>query len=153
LYGTTTIGGANGSDGTVFQITLDGSLIVLHSFDRHKEGFYPVGLVQASDGNLYGTTQHGLVKSPPEGKVPFGAGTVFKITPQGSLTTLYLFSGELDGSNPCAGLLQANDGNLYGTTSKGGANDLGTVFRMNLDGTLTTLHSFRAQLSSNCDGS
>ena len=84
-------------------------------------------LVQASDGNFYGTTQQ--------------PGTVFKITPAGVLTSLYTFDGS-DGLYPDAALVQAGDGNFYGTTYLGGASDNGTVFKITPSGTLTTLHSF-----------
>ncbi len=74
-----------------------------------------------------------------------GVGTVFKITPSGTLTTLYSFcpqSGCTDGAEPNAALVQATDGNFYGTTFEGGANGVGTVFKITPSGTLTTLHSF-----------
>jgi uncharacterized repeat protein (TIGR03803 family) len=70
-----------------------------------------------------------------------GCGTVFKITPSGTLTTLYSFRGS-DGANPLAGLVQGSDGNFYGTTYGGGANSDGTVFKITPSGTLTTLYSF-----------
>jgi uncharacterized repeat protein (TIGR03803 family) len=88
------------------------------------------GLIQATDGNLYGTTLGGGTK---------GGGTVFKITPSGKLTTLYSFA---NGSWPYAGLIQATDGNLYGTTQGGGGYDGGTVFNITLTGNLTTLYHF-----------
>jgi uncharacterized repeat protein (TIGR03803 family) len=97
--------------------------------------------VQGSDGNFYGTTfQSGA---------PYGDfGTIFKITPSGSLTTLYSFCaliGCTDGANPDAPLIQATDGNFYGTTQFGGAYNGGTVFQITPEGTLTTLYSFCAQ--------
>ena len=101
------------------------------------------GLVQATDGNLYGTTAYGGLQNCYE---RVGCGTVFKITPSGTLTTLYSFcsqSGCPDGAYPCAGLVQATDGNLYGTTFEGGTYNSGTVFKITLDGKLTTLHTFR----------
>jgi len=141
LYGTTFGTGDNGncgnfnSCGTVFKITPSGTL-TLHSFDG-TDGAYPNGgLAQATNGNLYGTTGQGGANGP---------GTVFKITPSGTLTTLYNFCSQsncTDGAFPYAGLVQATNGNLYGTTSGGGANNYGTVFKITPSGTLTTLHSF-----------
>jgi uncharacterized repeat protein (TIGR03803 family) len=143
FYGTTSLGGANavdGGDGTVFKITSSGTLTTLYSFCAQSgcaDGAYPdAELVQATDGNLYGTTEEGGAE---------GFGTIFKITPSGTLTTLYNFcsqSGCTDGSLPGARLIQATDGNLYGTTYEGGANNEGTVFKITTSGTLTTLHSF-----------
>ena len=113
----------------------------LHDFDCSVEGCqptYPEILAQGRDGNLYGTTDAGGTSR---------MGTVFKITPGGTITTLYNFSG-LDGQNPDGGLILGNDGNFYGTTRFGGANNLGTVFKITPAGVLTTLHSF-----SGSDGS
>ncbi len=107
------------------------------------------GLVQATNGYLYGTTQQG-------GK--YGAGTVFKITPSGSLTTLYSFCspGCTDGANPFAGLIQASNGDLYGTTAGGGsgtgAEGSGTIFKITPGGALTTVYTF-CSLSMCTDGS
>jgi uncharacterized repeat protein (TIGR03803 family) len=134
LYGTTL--GGNGVYGTVFKITPSGMLTTLHGFDI-TDGEYPVaGLVQVTNGDLYGVTEAGGTN---------GDGTVFKITPSGELTTLYSFcsGGDCtDGREPEGGLVQATDGNLYGTTYYGGANGYGTVFKITPSGTLTTLHSF-----------
>ena len=142
LYGTTFYGGANGG-GTVFKITPGGTLTTLYSFCSQSEcadGSGPyVGLVQAANGNFYGTTVVGGA---------YGPGTVFKITPSGTLTTLYSFcvqAGCPDGETPYAGLVQATDGNLYGTTSAGGADGSGTIFEITPNGTLTTLYNFCAQ--------
>jgi uncharacterized repeat protein (TIGR03803 family) len=104
----------------------------LVSFDG-TNGHYPTqGLLLAGDGNFYGTTPS------------YGAdnGTVFRITPTGTLTTIYRFSGLADEGNPLAALIQGSDGNLYGTTAGGLANEYGTVFKLTLDGTLTTLFVF-----------
>jgi uncharacterized repeat protein (TIGR03803 family) len=115
----------------------------LHSFDG-RDGASPfAGLVQATDGNLYGTTYTNGA---------FNAGTVFKITPTGSLTTLYSFCSQAscaDGSGPAAGLTQAANGNFYGTTLDGGAYGFGTVFAITPSGTLSTLHSFLGSDGSN----
>ncbi len=150
FYGTTYMGGTNeycfggpgdASCGTVFKITPTGALTTLYSFCSQPncaDGFFPAaGLVQATDGNFYGTTQYGGTN--------LGVGTVFRITATGTLTTLYTFcsqSGCTDGAGPQAGLLQTSDGNFYGTTGAGGAYQGGTVFQITATGTLTTLHSF-----------
>ena len=149
MYGTTEYGGAN-RYGTVFKITPSGALTKLYSFCSQSgcaDGANPFGpLVQATDGNLYGTTQIGGANTSGCGGQ--GCGTVFKITPSGTLTTLYSFcsqSGCPDGANPQAGLVQATNGDFYGTTSSGGANGGGTVFKITPSGTLTTLYSFCSQ--------
>ena len=132
LYSATSLGGVNGY-GAVFKITTSGTLTTLYSFSNSDGANPHVSLIQASDGNLYGATSLGGVN---------GYGTVFRITTSGTLTTLYQFTGGNDGSNPAADLVQAGDGNLYGTTKLGGVNGYGTVFRITTSGTLTTLYSF-----------
>jgi uncharacterized repeat protein (TIGR03803 family) len=107
----------------------------LHHFGSN-DGARPSGLIQATDGNLYGTTADGGGHS---------AGTVFKMTTAGVVTTLYSFcakTGCTDGLAPQAGLIQASDGNFYGTTYAGGVNNFGTVFMITSAGALTTLYSF-----------
>jgi uncharacterized repeat protein (TIGR03803 family) len=152
FYGTTLYGGAKscvdgaGIDlgcGTIFKITPSGTLTTLHSFDN-TDGSLPVGLVQGTDGNFYGTTNQGGANGAcSDGSVGSGCGTVFKITPGGTLTTLSIFGNyPTDGINPIAGLLQATDGNFYGTNLSGGVNFAGTVFKITPRGTFTTLHSF-----------
>jgi uncharacterized repeat protein (TIGR03803 family) len=89
--------------------------------------------VQGTDGNFYGTTYQGGTS---------GYGTVFQITPAGTLTTLHSFANSSDGGYPDAGLVQGTDGNFYGTTANGGTSGYGTVFQITPAGTLTTLHSF-----------
>src|ERR1022692_2181121 len=141
LYGTTL--GYPTSFGTVFKITPSGTLTTLYNFCSQTncpDGSGPyAGLVQAANGNLYGTTS----------SYPFNTGgTIFKITPSGTLTTLYSFcsqSGCTDGEGPRAGLVQATNGDLYGTTANGGATNHGTVFKITPGGTLTTLHRFCSQ--------
>ena len=100
-----------------------------------------MSLVQGTDGNLYGTTcDLGCV-----GETGNGFGTVFRVTPTGMLTTIYSFCAQTkcpDGAFPYGGLLLGADGNFYGTTAYGGANDDGTVFSITSGGELTTLHSF-----------
>ncbi len=133
FYGTTYAGGANDL-GTVFKITPSGTLTMLHSFQGpFSDGSTPfASLVQGTDGNFYGTTGSGG---------SFGIGTVFKMTPSGTLTILHSFSGA-DGAAPESELVQGSDGNFYGTTSQVGLNGVGTVFKITPGGTLTTLTSF-----------
>jgi uncharacterized repeat protein (TIGR03803 family) len=150
FYGTTcgAVCGASGSDGTIFKITPSGLLTTLYSFcplgPPCTDGAFPqAGLVQATNGNFYGTTSEGGANTTDCGGT--GCGTVFKITPSGTLTTLYSFcsqSGCTDGNTP-NGLVHATNGNLYGTTYQGGVNGDGTVFRITASGTLTTLHHFK----------
>ncbi|HEX3915060.1 MAG TPA: choice-of-anchor tandem repeat GloVer-containing protein [Steroidobacteraceae bacterium] len=133
LYGTTYFGGSNGF-GTVFMVTPTGTETVLYSFAGGSDGEHPyAGVLQGSDGNLYGTTYQGGAG---------GLGTVFKITPGGTETVLYSFAGGSDGANPIAGVIQGSDGNFYGNTSLGGAGSLGTVFKLSPNGTESILHSF-----------
>ena len=136
FYGTTLYGGAHGA-GTVFEITSGGKLRTLHSFGSARDGANPyAGLAQAKDGNFYGTTYGGGAH---------GQGTVFRITSAGKLRTLYSFCAQqscADGAYPYAGLIQATNGNFYGTTSAGGASHWGTVFAITAGGRLGTLHSF-----------
>ena len=148
FYGTTGGGGANGDGGTVFRITAGGALKTLYSFCKLSGcadgATSEAALVQASDGNFYGTTSEG--GNPGCGS--FGCGTVFKITPAGVLTTLYSFCAQTsctDGASPTGALVQATDGNFYGTTSSGGASDNGTIFKITPSGSLTTVHSFCVQ--------
>jgi uncharacterized repeat protein (TIGR03803 family) len=145
LYGTTSSGGASGM-GSIFQVTESGQLTTLVSLTA-ASGHQPyAGLIQASDGNFYGTMHVGGANL---------GGAVIKITPTGTLTTLYSFCSQpncVDGRWPWAGLIQASDGNLYGTTNGAGAYGAGTVFQITTSGVLTTIHSFCAL--PNCpDGS
>jgi uncharacterized repeat protein (TIGR03803 family) len=132
LYGMTSRDGSTGR-GTFFQITPSGTLTTLHNFVFPEGNYSHAGLIQATDGNIYGTAQFGGT---------FEYGTVFRISPSGSVTTLHSFSNGADGRYPYAGLLQATDGNFYGTTQAGGPSDSGTIFKMTPSGTLTTLHNF-----------
>jgi uncharacterized repeat protein (TIGR03803 family) len=137
FYGTTYAGGANGY-GTVFKITPSGTLTTLHSFDN-TDGANPyAAVVPGANGDFYGTTEYGGANKDCE----YGCGTVFKITPSGTLTTLHSFVVS-DGAEPIAGLVQGTNGDFYGTTEFGGAATyFGTVFKITPSGTLTTLHSF-----------
>jgi len=138
LYGTTVNGGSGGCTagcGVIFKITLEGTLTTLHSFGG-RDGSRPYGLIQGADGNLYGITSSGGARRH---------GTVFAITPAGTFTSLYSFCAHtkcIDGASPLGTLVQASDGNFYGTTTGGGANGHGTIFTITSGGTLTTLYRF-----------
>jgi uncharacterized repeat protein (TIGR03803 family) len=148
LYGITYEGGTN-NGGTVFEISSSGALTTLYNFcsqSNCSDGTSPVaGLVQGTDGNFYGTTYAGGTNN---------GGTVFQISPSGTLTTLYSLctqggSSCVDGQYPSAALVQGNDGNFYGTTSAGGAKGLGTIFNISPSGTLTTFYTFDGTAGSN----
>ena len=133
FYGTTYFGGASNL-GAVFKVTPSGTETLLYSFAGGSDGQHPyAGVIQGSDGNFYGTTYQGGAG---------GYGTVFEITPSGTETVLYAFAGGSDGANPEAGVIQGSDGNFYGNTLQGGANGLGTVFKITPGGTETILHAF-----------
>jgi len=151
LYGTTSQGGnnctANLGCGTVFKISTAGRLTTLYSFcflSNCADGQGPAAsLIQATNGNFYGTTSFGGISCPNSNA---GCGTVFEITPPGTLTTQYSFcslANCADGWAPEAPLVQATDGNFYGTTSIGGNinSSGGTIFEMLPAGALTTLYS------------
>lgn len=141
LYGTTYAGGAHGA-GTVYRIRpSDGTLTTLYSFCAQggcTDGQMPTaGLLEDSNGNLYGTTLGGGAHGD--------YGTIFRITRGGALTTLYSFCAESgcgDGASPYAALVRGSDRNFYGTTFGGGASNVGTVYKITSDSTLTTLYSF-----------
>jgi uncharacterized repeat protein (TIGR03803 family) len=125
LYGTT-YGGGTAGDGTVFKIDTTGKETVLHSFagEGAGDGASPyAGLVMDAQGNLYGTTVNGGYSACQYGLVKVGCGTVFKVGTAGDETVLHRFrsSSGADGVFPYAGLVLDAQGNLYGTTLRGGA--------------------------------
>ena len=148
FYGTTLIDGVHFQPygfGTVFKISPYGACTVFYSFDNGGGACSMAGLVQGSDGYLYGTT------SGSSCSCGYGWGTVFKISPTGALTSLHSFAGGSDGGAPLAGLVQGSDGCFYGTTSSGGITNFnfftgtygcGTVFKISTNGVLTTLYAF-----------
>ena len=151
FYGTSQGGGTNDS-GAVFRITPAGVVTLLVSFNAVSNGAFPLaGLTLGPEGNLYGITAFlgGMASK----------GTIFKVTPAGSLTTLHSFQAE-EGTGRQARLTLGPDGNLYGTSQDGGIFDLGTVFRITTNGVFTTLVSFNrangavpfAELTSGPDG-
>jgi uncharacterized repeat protein (TIGR03803 family) len=132
-YGTTRTGGGSGL-GVVFSITGAGILSNVYNFDGGiSDGANPeAGLIQGSDGFLYGTTYGGGTN---------GVGIVFKVGTAGGLTPLHYFTDGRDGANPQGALVEGSDSNFYGTTSAG-ANGFGTVFRISSAGTFTVLYAF-----------
>ncbi len=153
FYGTTVNGGTYGSSlggyGTVFKLTTDGIITSLVSF-AITNGVSPYSrLVQGRDGYLYGTTSNGGANCRLNGfqNLQYGYGTIFRVSTDGVLTSLYSFTGGNDGASPQAGLIQGSDGNFYGTTVSRGSGGYGTVFMVTTNGTLTTLASF-----ANTDG-
>ncbi len=141
LYGTTTTGGSS-NNGTVFKISPNGVENVIYSFrGGADDGANPInaGLVQGSDGYLYGTTFGGGINNN---------GTVYKISTSGVENVIHYFQSGADGANPEAGLTWGNDGYFYGTTTHGGGNNSGTVFRISPAGNERVIY----YLQSNYDG-
>jgi uncharacterized repeat protein (TIGR03803 family) len=144
LYGTTSQGGQinnkGTNNGTVFKITTGGKLTLQHSFNDEK-GLSPfAGVTFIGTNQLFGTTYQG-------GKD--GRGTVFRLTPKANgnfqkIAVLHDFD-DRDGAFPFAGLAVSSSGVLYGTTTSGGAQRFGTVFKITTGGKLTTLRSFRSR--------
>ena len=122
--------GITGNGSRFYKITKDGAFTVIRTF-TYAEGTNPYGtLVQATDGNFYGTFNGGGAN---------GYGVIFKLTSSGTYTRLRDLNTTTDGSSPKGGLVQAPDGNLYGTTSTGGTNKVGTIFKVTLSGAFTVL--------------
>ena len=144
FYGVDAGGANTGVGGALWQLVASTSALnLVFSFDAQQTGLYPtVTLVQGRDGQLYGVTPNGGTGLP---NCASYCGTVFKITLSGAQTVLYNFCSQTnctDGANPTAALVQGSDGNFYGTTSLGGANGAGEIFKITPTGTLTVLHSF-----------
>ncbi len=145
FYGTTHLGGDAGF-GTVFSVTSDGLVTTtLHTFQgQPDDGNGPLAaLLLATNGYFYGTTEDGGTND---------LGTVFKMDTSGNVTIVHSFDGTDDGAYPQAELIQATDGNLYGTTAGGVVSNLyGTIFKMDVNGNVTVLHSFAGSYP-NSDG-
>jgi uncharacterized repeat protein (TIGR03803 family) len=162
FYGTTALGGAGQTFaplacgrgcGTVFRITPAGQFTTLYRFcsvPYCADGISPfAGLIQATDGNFYGTTS-----GFDFGGGSVSTGTLFKITSAGKFTVLHRFckGGKCtDGAQPNQ-IIQANDGEIYGTTFYGGVGGDGTIFSMTLGGNLTTLYTFCTAQTNCVDG-
>ena len=131
LYGTT-YGSGGRNNGMIFKITPGGTFTALHS----GGGTFQAGLTLGTDGNFYGTSVAGGTS---------GEGYIFKITPSGTLTALYSFGPPPDGGRLAERLVQASDGNFYGTTLQGGTNGGGMLFRITPSGAETTIYNFCAQ--------
>ena len=151
FYGVTAEGGSSGDYcgltgygcGTVFRITPKGVLTTIHTFCTQsgcKDGGIPQGqLIQAKDGDLYGTTDVGGAEQYGGD----GQGTVFKIGLKGKFATLYTFcpgSNCSDGIDPTAGVIQGTDGNFFGTTQLGGPDGWGNVYRLTAKGKLSSVY-------------
>jgi uncharacterized repeat protein (TIGR03803 family) len=151
FYGTTSSGGATGF-GTIYTLTADGTLTTLYNFCSQSgcpDGAFPGSLTEGSDGNFYGVTSGDTFYTD-------AAGTVFQVTPGGTLTTLHSFctqTGCPDGAFPSGPLIEAPDGSFYGMTSGDGFMSNGTAFRITTTGILTTLHTFCSQGGLCKDGS
>ncbi len=131
LYSTTgNNDGAGGLYGSVYKVTPTGTATTLHTFTNGADGSYPYWPpIQGTNGVFYGTTQAQIANS-----------TAYSVTSSGTFTTLHTFTGS-DGQN-VNGLVQGMDGNFYGSSQSGGANNLGVVFKMTSAGAVTVLHSF-----------
>lgn len=138
LYGTNTEGGAH-FRGTVFKLAPDGTASALHAFND-SDGARPfAGLMMDEAGTIYGTTMAGGDFT----NCLNGCGVAFKLEPDGTETTLHVFTGGTDGATPMGGLVEDGAGNLYGTTSVGGAFNAGIVFKLTPQGAETIIYTFR----------
>lgn len=152
FYGVTKYTGIPGQDGscnnpnsTMYSITSSGTYTTIHTFNPTEGQAINAALVQGTDGNFYGVANSGGANSC------YGqgyCGTIFKITPSGTVTVLHNFDGA-DGQYPAHALIQASDGNFYGVTSGGGAHGDGVVFQITPSGVYADLHDLDA---ANGDG-
>lgn len=140
FYGTCYSGGTYGN-GTIFKIAPNGTFAVIKHFISNTDGALPYGgLVQNSDGNLYGMNRSGGANN---------AGTIYKITTNGAYTVIHAMADATEGSAACGSLVKAADGNLYGMASSGGAFGGGTAFKITTGGALTVLANFNGPAQGN----
>lgn len=135
FYGTTFSGGTAGV-GTIFRISSAGAFKTLLNFDggSFSNGGHPYGpLIQGSDGNFYGSAATGGFED---------AGVAFQVTPSGVLSVLRSFVGAGDGANPVGGVVQATDGNIYGTNTSYGDDGEGVIFLTSPSGAFAVLYAF-----------
>jgi len=129
LYGTTYQGGSSGA-GVVYKVDPSGQETVLYTFTGGADGGHPyAGVIVDSSGNLFGTTYSGGLTN-----CTGGCGVVYKISPLGKETVLYSFTGGADGANPYGGVTSDGEGNLFGTTYRGGANQIGVIYKLSASG-------------------
>jgi uncharacterized repeat protein (TIGR03803 family) len=147
FYGTTNQGGNNSYSGTIFKMTIGGKLTTLYSFcpagGNCTDGQYPNGLIQASNGNFYGTASNGGGN--------YNGGTIFEISSAGKFKKLYTFCSRTncnDGYSPQSGPMQASNGNLYGAAYYGGSQSSGVVYEITTAGVFKVLYNFCSQ--ANC---
>ncbi len=147
LYGTTEVGGVTNSNcaancGTVFELEAGGTLSILHDFGGSPDGSMPQSGLLMANGRLYGTTLTGGA---------YNNGTVFAVdAATGKISVLYSFTGAADGSQPYGSLVKDTAGNLYGTTTLGGGNNAGVVFKLAIATRQeSVLHSFSSADGAN----
>lgn len=128
LFGTT-------NSGTLWTRSADGQFDVLKRLSASEGQFPATGLTLGPDGAYYGTASDGGLN---------GAGSIFRITRDGTFSVICSFTGDADGANPTSRLAKNQNGVLYGTTSLGGLG-LGTVYSVDVSGNLISLHRFSGQ--------
>jgi uncharacterized repeat protein (TIGR03803 family) len=133
IYGTTLYGGSM-RQGAVYKMSAAGHESILYSFAGELDGANPyAGVIRDSSGNLYGTTEYGGSG---------GAGVVYKLDKTGQQTALYSFDSGTDGGYPYSGVILDSSGNLYGTTSGGGYDGWGVVYKIDTNGNESALYTF-----------
>jgi len=157
FYGTTTQGGSTTGPceaqsesqfgcGVVFQVNRDGAYTVLHTFTGGSDGQLPVAaLTPDASGSLYGTTLYGGASTSTActSFQPSGCGVVFKIDPSGNYSLVHTFNGTPDAAWPLENSVTLDAaGNLYGSTSGGGASQWGAVYKITATGSESVLYSF-----------